>query len=165
MKINVTIQWRNAITWDDRVSRIFGTGWITRRGIGEAILFSAALLLLTGCSFSGRATQPKETTPATTSPSPQVVELPLNQEVVVTGEVTANISDALDAPRWLYLGTDKGEIRVDYDYGEFPPCINKEARRAGREMKEGDEIEVFGIVTDRARISVCDSPDYYLLKR
>lgn len=62
--------------------------------------------------------------------------------------------------RWLFLQTDGGQIRVLYDYGEFPLRLNKEAYRVGKELKEGDEIEVFGLVTDRGVISVCDSPDY-----
>ena len=165
MKINARIHWRSAITWVDRVSRVLGTGWTARRGIGEAFLFSATLLLLAACSTTSEPTQPVGATIAAITVTPEIAELPLKEEVVVTGLVTENDSRALDVGRWLFLQTDGGQIRVVYDYGEFPTCLNKEAYRVGKELKEGDEIEVFGLVTGRGVISVCDSLDYHLLKR
>ena len=165
MKTNARIQWRNVITWVDRVSWVFGTGRTARRGIGEAILFSATLLLLAACSTTSEPTQPEGATIPAITATPEIAELPLEEEVVATGLVTENAVRALDAGRWLYLQTDGGQIRVVYAYGEFPPCLNKEARRLGKELKEGDEIEVFGLVTKKGVISVCESLDYYLRKR
>ena len=165
MKINARIQWRNAITRVDRVSRVFGIGRTARRSIGEAILFSATLLLLAACSTISEPKQPEGATFPAITATPVIAELPLEEEVVATGLVTENAVRALDAGRWLYLQTDGGQIRVDYDYGEFPPCLNEEAYQVGKELKEGDKIEVFGLVTERGVISICDSPDYYLLKR
>jgi len=165
MKINARIQWRNAITWVDRVSRVFGTGWTARRSIGEAILFSATLLLLAACSTTSEPKQPEAATIPAITATPEIAELPLEEEVVATGLVTENVFLPQDVGLWLYLQTDGGQIRVEYDYGEFPPCLNTEARRAGKELKEGDEIEVFGLVTERGVISVCDSLDYYLLRK
>ena len=165
MKINARIQWRSAITRVERVSRVFGTSRTARRSIGEAILFSATLLLLAACSTISEPKQPEGATFPAITATPVIAELPLEEEVVATGLVTENAVRALDAGRWLYLQTDGGQIRVDYDYGEFPPCLNEEAYQVGKELKEGDKIEVFGLVTERGVISVCDSPDYYLLKR
>ncbi len=165
MKINARIQWRNAMTWVDRVSRVFGTGWTARRGIGEAILFSATLLLLAACSTTSKPTHLEGATIPAITATPEIAELPLEEEVVATGLVTENALLPEDVGRWLYLQTDGGQIRVVYAYGEFPSCLNKEARRLGKELKEGDEIEVFGLVTGRGVISVCDSPEYYLRKR
>ncbi len=165
MKISARIQWRNAITWVDRVSRVFGTGRTARRSIGEAILFSATLLLLAACSTTSKPTHLEGATIPAITATPEIAELPLEEEVVATGLVTENAVRVLDVGYWLYLQTDAGQIRVVYDYGEFPPCLNEEAYRVGKELKEGDEIEVFGLVTKKGVISVCDSPDYYLLKR
>ena len=165
MKINARIQWRNAITWGDRVSQFFGTCWTARRGIGEAILFSATLLLLAACLTTSEPTQPEGATIPTITATPEIAELPLKEEVVATGLVAENVFVPQDVGGWLYLQTDGGQIRVVYDYGEFPRCLNKEAYRVGIELKEGDEIEVFGLVTGRGVISVCDSPDYYLLRK
>ena len=165
MKINAGIQWRSAITWVDRVSRVFRTGWTARTGIGEAILFSATLLLLATCSTTSEPTQPEGATIPAITATPEIAELPLEEEVVATGLVTEDVFLPQDVGLWLNLQTDGGQIRVEYDYGEFPPCLNKEAYRVGKELKEGDEIEVFGLVTGRGVISVCDSLDYHLLKR
>ena len=165
MKINAGIQWRCAITRVARVSRVLGTCWTARRGIGEAFLFSATLLLLAACSTTSEPTQPEGATIPAITATPEIAELPLEEEVVATGLVTENVFLPQDVGRWLYLQTDGGQIRVVYDYGEFPPCLNKEARRVGKELKEGEEIEVFGLVTGRGVISVCDSPDYYLLRK
>ena len=121
--------------------------------------------MLAACSTTSEPTQPEGATIPAITATPEIAELPLEEEVVATGLVTENAVRALDAGRWLYLQADGGQIRVVYGYGEFPPCLNKEARRAGKELKEGDEIEVFGLVTGRGVISVCDSPDYYLRKR
>ncbi len=165
MKINARIQRLSAITWVDRVSWVFGTFRTARRGIGEAILLSATLLLLAACTTTSEPTQPEGATIPAITATPEIAELPLKEEVVATGLVAENVFLPQDVGRWLYLQTDGGQIRVDYDYGECPPCLDKEAYRVGNELKEGDEIEVFGLVTERGVISVCDSLDYYLLKR
>ncbi len=135
---------------------------------GEAsakLLFSATLLLLAACSTTSEPTQPEGATIPAITATPEIAELPLKEEVVATGLVAENPFLPQDVGRWLFLQTDGGQIRVVYDYGEFPPCLNKEAYRVGKELKEGDEIEVFGLVTKKGVISVCDSLDYYLLKR
>jgi len=93
---------------------------------GEAsakLLFSATLLLLAACSTTSEPTQPEGATIPAITATPEIVELPLKEELVVTGLVAENPFLPEDVGRWLFLQTDGGQIRVVYDYGEFPPLL------------------------------------------
>ena len=69
-----------------------------------------------------------------------------------------------DASCSLFVRVNGQEVKVVYQWGgEMPPCTNR-ASEQGLEIKEGDEVEIFGRVVDERKISTCDSQDYYIQK-
>lgn len=93
----------------------------------------------------------------------------MDEEKVVTGLVIANhLGCRVDGQCYLRLRVVDEEIRVVYDYGEWPPCMNQEAGDQGMEIKAGDEVQVFGKYMESGgikTISTCDSLRYYIRKR
>ena len=122
-----------------------------RNNIIIAFVVGLIVLLLFGC----------------TSPEPLLPDPMLGspgQEVVVQGQVIENdLGCEIDAASALRVRTNGHESVVVYHYGEWPPCPNEPAIRAGLMIEAGDTIEAFGIVGEEGGyLSTCDSAEYYI---
>lgn len=86
------------------------------------------------------------------------------QELTVRGRVIENdLGCDLNVACFLRVETDGHEAVVLYHYGEWPPCSNEPAIRAGLLVGEGDTIEAFGIVGEEGGyLSTCESAEYYI---
>lgn len=83
-------------------------------------------------------------------------------EVTIQGEVKGRVerpANLKDGDRVLKVSTaDYGMVNVVYS--SFRLCHNA----VGTSVKEGDQIEVYGKVITKNRITVCLSKDYYIKK-
>ncbi len=61
---------------------------------------------------------------------------------------------------YLRLELDGKEIITIYDYGKERHCLNEEAAAQGKEIAEGDQVEVFGWITGDNEVSTCDFESY-----
>ncbi len=61
---------------------------------------------------------------------------------------------------YLRLQLDGKEIITIYDYGKERHCLNEEAAAQGKEIAEGDQVEVFGWITGDDEVSTCDWEGY-----
>ena len=90
-------------------------------------------------------------------------DLPENEEITTTGTVLENDhSCEVDVACFLRIQTGDEQFILVYHYGEWPPCTNVPAIRAGSEVEAGDQIEVFGRVDGEGTYSTCDSDEYYI---
>lgn len=61
---------------------------------------------------------------------------------------------------YLRLKLDGKEIIIIYDYGEERDCLNEKAAAKGRQIAEGDQVEVLGLITGDNEVSTCDFESY-----
>ncbi len=61
---------------------------------------------------------------------------------------------------YLRLQLDGKEIITIYDYGKERHCLNEEAAAQGKEIAEGDQVEVYGWITGDNEVSTCDWEGY-----
>ena len=61
---------------------------------------------------------------------------------------------------YLRLELDSKEIIIIYDYGKERPCLNEEAAARGKEIAEGDQVEVLGKITGDNEVSTCEFESY-----
>ncbi|MCH8877643.1 MAG: hypothetical protein IIA89_12600 [Chloroflexi bacterium] len=101
---------------------------------------------------------PAETTPGEGSGTPVI------EEQIIRGIVIENyLGCTYDLACILHIRTNGDTVAVVYLW-EWPPCLNKEAARAGMLLQEGDEVEVFVAVKEGGELTTCDSEDYYIKK-
>ena len=61
---------------------------------------------------------------------------------------------------YLRLQLNGKEIIIIYDFGMERPCLNEEAAAQGKEIAEGDQVEVYGWITGDNEVSTCDWEGY-----
>lgn len=61
---------------------------------------------------------------------------------------------------YLRLQLNGKEIIIIYDFGMERPCLNEEAAAQGKEIGEGDQIVVLGLITGDNEVSTCDFESY-----
>ena len=141
---------------------------------------AAAALFLAACSFQipeqvldqtrpTSDTQPSDSFGITKLPPESTLAgesgTPVSEEQIIRGIVTENDRRCrTDFLCLLRIRVNGEEVVLIYHYGEWPPCINTDAIRAGNVIEEGDEVEVFGKVIGGGEITTCDSEDYYIKK-
>ena len=140
---------------------------------GQILIFLLVGILVLaaagGAFYLGRQTTPTPSpTPVITSQTPQPVSSQFSegQEVKVNGIVVKNHSEnpsISDVPSHFLIRVSGEEIKVVYHYGEWPRCINDKPVLLAERLKEDEEVEVFGKVTNDG-ISTCDSTNYYIKK-
>ena len=64
---------------------------------------------------------------------------------------------------YLRLEVDSKEIITIYDYGKERHCLNEEAAAQGKEIAEGDQVEVYGWITGKNEVTTCDWEGYGIL--
>ena len=102
---------------------------------------------------------PVETTPAEGSGTP------VSEEQIIRGIVIENdLGCTYDLVCLLRIRANGEVAVVVYHYGEWPPCLNDKAARAGMLLQEGDEVEAFAKVIEGGELTTCDSEDYYVKK-
>ena len=85
-------------------------------------------------------------------------------ERVLSGVVIENERGyEIDLPSVLRVRTNGEEVDVLYASGEWPPCDNRQASRAGSEIEPGQHVEVFGRNEKDLGFSTCRSEAYYIL--
>jgi hypothetical protein len=70
----------------------------------------------------------------------------------------------VDVSCMLRVLMDGAVVGVVYHYGEWPPCQNSEAIEQGFAVVEGDQVEVYGALTESGEITTCDAKEYYIEK-
>jgi len=123
------------------------------------ILTVGAILLLRGTT-PAPAEQTGVEQPTPTATSTQFIP---GKEVAIQGVVTENrLGCIADASCSLRLQVNRQEVKVVYQWGgEMSPCSNQ-ASEEGLAIKQGDAVEVFGIVSEDNVITTCGLEDYYI---
>lgn len=83
-------------------------------------------------------------------------------EVTIVGKVLGRVprpEDVADGDQALRVSTEDYD-EVNVVYSSFRLCHNE----VGASMKEGDRIQVYGLVIGEKRITVCLSEDYSIKK-
>ena len=85
----------------------------------------------------------------------------IGRPVLIEGLVVEN-SRGCEKNGECYLGLelDGKEIRIIYDHGKEGLCLNVEAAARGKEIAEGDRVEVLGKITGDNEVSTCDFESY-----
>lgn len=140
---------------------------MTRAALGIGLLI--ATLLFSSCGNPSTTVIPTKQMPQTeqVGPSPEISETNAGQEVLLEGVVTEVQQEPRpqDAGGWFTLITDEDtQVLVVFEFweGEFPPCVNEEAKQTGSELSVGDSVEVFGRILAGDQITTCDSSQYYI---
>ena len=85
----------------------------------------------------------------------------IERNVVIEGLVVENNRGCeRNGECYLRLELDGKEIITIYDYGKEGHCLNEEAAAQGKEIAEGDQVEVFGWITGKNEVSTCDWEGY-----
>jgi len=61
---------------------------------------------------------------------------------------------------YLRLQLNGKEIITIYDYGEERHCLNEEAAAKGKQIAEGDQVVVLGLITGDNEVTTCDFESY-----
>ncbi len=85
------------------------------------------------------------------------------EEVRIRGTVLENRNmmpvDGLGILR-IDLGGEEAE--VVYGYGEWPPCPNDRATGQGISVRNGERVEIHGVVGEGGELKTCESETYYI---
>ncbi len=85
----------------------------------------------------------------------------IGRSVLIEGIVVEN-NRGCEKNGECYLGleVDGKEIKVIYDHGNEGHCPNEEAAALGKEIAEGDQVEVLGKITGGNEVSTCEFESY-----
>ena len=85
----------------------------------------------------------------------------IERNVVIEGLVVENNRGCeRNGECYLRLEVDSKEIITIYDYGKERHCLNEEAAAQGKEIAEGDQVEVYGWITGKNEVTTCDWEGY-----
>ncbi len=86
-------------------------------------------------------------------------------KVSLEGLVIENVKGCeVDVSCMLMVHTDSTKVNVIYHYGEWPPCQNSKATEQGFAIVEGDQVVVYGALTQGGELSTCDATEFYIKK-
>ncbi len=85
----------------------------------------------------------------------------IGRSVLIEGIVVEN-NRGCEKNGECYLGleVDGKEIRIIYDHGKDGLCPNEEAAARGKEIAEGDQVEVLGKITGDTEVTTCEFESY-----
>jgi hypothetical protein len=99
---------------------------------------------------------------------PQDLTVAPDNTATFTGTVTANDTSCFDKNSgrcFLLVKTEKTQVFVLYNTGDTSFCVNEKAATAGRNMKVGNNVRVYGFYKQEKNthtVLTCPDTGYYI---